>query len=84
MIATIINTQGSTPRDGGSKMVIAADAIYDTIGGGQLEFLLVQQARELLAQNNILFQVVPGITAASGCAGPAAAGRTARGKAPLP
>lgn len=51
VIATIINTQGSTPRDGGSKMVVDAAHTYDTIGGGQLEFLIVQQARELLLQN---------------------------------
>ncbi|HTF84226.1 MAG TPA: xanthine dehydrogenase accessory protein XdhC [Cellvibrio sp.] len=51
VIATIINTQGSTPRDGGSKMVVDAERSYDTIGGGQLEFLIVQQARELLEKN---------------------------------
>lgn len=51
VIATIINTQGSTPRDGGSKMVVDAARTYDTIGGGQLEFLIAQQARELLLQN---------------------------------
>ena len=51
VIATIINTQGSTPRDGGSKMVVDAERSYDTIGGGQLEFLIVQQARELLQEN---------------------------------
>ena len=51
VIATVLNTQGSTPRDGGSKMVIDPECTYDTIGGGQLEFLLVQQARELMARN---------------------------------
>jgi len=51
VIATIINTQGSTPRDGGSKMVIDSTHTYDTIGGGQLEFLIVQQARELITKN---------------------------------
>lgn len=51
VVATVISTQGSTPRDGGSKMVIDADTSYDTLGGGQLEFLIVRQAREYLAQN---------------------------------
>jgi xanthine dehydrogenase accessory factor len=72
VIATIINTQGSTPRNGGSKMVITADACYDTIGGGQLEFLLVQQARELLAQNKTcqLLKPIPlGAEAAQCCGG---------------
>lgn len=51
VIATVVGTQGSTPRDGGSKMVITDEATYDTLGGGQLEFLIVQQARELLVTN---------------------------------
>ncbi|WP_286875124.1 MULTISPECIES: xanthine dehydrogenase accessory protein XdhC [unclassified Marinimicrobium] len=51
VIATVISTQGSTPRDGGSKMVIDSERTYDTLGGGQLEFLIVQQAREHLAKN---------------------------------
>ncbi len=51
VIATVISTQGSTPRDGGSKMVIDSERTYDTLGGGQLEFLIVQQARDYLARN---------------------------------
>ena len=71
VIATIINTQGSTPRDGGSKMVITVDATYDTIGGGQLEFLLVQQARELLAQNKTcqILKAIPLAAEAAQCCG---------------
>lgn len=51
VIATVVNTQGSTPRDGGSKMVITAEQSYDTIGGGRLELLVTHRARELLAAN---------------------------------
>jgi xanthine dehydrogenase accessory factor len=71
VIATIINTQGSTPRDGGSKMVISATTTYDTIGGGQLEFLLVQQARELIAQNKTcqVLKPVPLAAEAAQCCG---------------
>ncbi|HSC66655.1 MAG TPA: xanthine dehydrogenase accessory protein XdhC [Cellvibrio sp.] len=71
VIATIINTQGSTPRDGGSKMVITAATTYDTIGGGQLEFLLVQQARELLAKNKTcqLLKPIPLAAEAAQCCG---------------
>lgn len=71
VIATIINTQGSTPRDGGSKMVITASTTYDTIGGGQLEFLLVQQARELLAQNKTcqILKPIPLAAEAAQCCG---------------
>lgn len=51
VIVTILNSNGSVPRNAGSKMVIDHSAIYDTIGGGQLEFLITQHARELLRDN---------------------------------
>lgn len=71
VIATVINTQGSTPRDGGSKMVIDADSSYDTLGGGQLEFLVVQQARELIAQNKHcqVLRAIPLAAEAAQCCG---------------
>lgn len=72
VIATIVNTQGSTPRDGGSKMVIDAEQSYDTVGGGQLEFLIIQRARELLAGNAACQRLEPfplGAQAAQCCGG---------------
>lgn len=47
-IATIMATAGSSPRSSGSKMVISAEHTYASIGGGQLEFMVVNRARELL------------------------------------
>ena len=49
VIATVMGSAGSVPRDPGAKMVITADDQFDTLGGGQLEFQLVNKARELLA-----------------------------------
>ena len=72
VIATIVNTQGSTPRDGGSKMVIDAEETYDTVGGGQLEFLIIHRARELLADNACCQRLEPfplGAEAAQCCGG---------------
>lgn len=71
VIATVINTQGSTPRDGGSKMVIDAEHSYDTLGGGQLEFLVIQQARELIAQNKHcqILRAMPLAAEAAQCCG---------------
>jgi len=57
VIATLISTRGSTPRNSGSKMVIAKDAIYDTVGGGHLEHKIIQQANQLLLQNNTRQQI---------------------------
>ncbi|MBT3426924.1 MAG: xanthine dehydrogenase accessory protein XdhC [Gammaproteobacteria bacterium] len=48
-VATILTTAGSTPRDGGSKMIITSEASHDSVGGGRLELLVLKRARELLA-----------------------------------
>ncbi len=50
VIATVLGTSGSTPRASGTKMVICGDHIYDTLGGGHLEFVVIEKARELIAQ----------------------------------
>jgi len=36
---------GSTPREAGAWMLVAADCIFGTIGGGQLEFMAIDHAR---------------------------------------
>jgi xanthine dehydrogenase accessory factor len=42
---------GSTPRETGAWMLVSPEAIFGTIGGGQLEFLAIDKARELIATN---------------------------------
>ncbi|WP_299074523.1 xanthine dehydrogenase accessory protein XdhC [uncultured Paraglaciecola sp.] len=51
VLVTLLATAGSTPRNGGSKMLVCDDSSYDTIGGGHLEFEIIKQARSLLANN---------------------------------
>ena len=46
--AKIINTLGSVPRDKGDYMVISKEDIFGTIGGGHLEFLVINKSKELL------------------------------------
>lgn len=46
-VATVIGTTGSTPREA-TKMVITSTKTYDTIGGGQLEYKVIESARKLL------------------------------------
>ncbi|MBT8766363.1 xanthine dehydrogenase accessory protein XdhC [Metapseudomonas boanensis] len=48
VLVTIIEERGSTPRNAGSKMVVTADRIFETIGGGHLEFKAMGIAREML------------------------------------
>lgn len=49
VLATVLSTQGSAPRNSGTKMVIDARSSADTLGGGQLEFLVIARARELIS-----------------------------------
>ncbi|SIQ82877.1 molybdenum cofactor sulfurylase [Aquipseudomonas alcaligenes] len=48
VLVTVIEERGSTPRNAGAKMVVAAERSHDTIGGGHLEFKAQQIAREML------------------------------------
>ncbi|MGE8361610.1 xanthine dehydrogenase accessory protein XdhC [Pseudomonas sp.] len=49
VLVTIIEERGSTPRNAGSKMVVTAERIFETIGGGHLEYKAMELAREMLA-----------------------------------
>ncbi len=52
VLVTIIEERGSTPRNAGSKMVVTADRIFETIGGGHLEFKAMELAREMLSSRS--------------------------------
>jgi len=48
VLITVMEAKGSTPREAGTKMVVTIDAQFETIGGGNLEFQAIEQARDLL------------------------------------
>jgi xanthine dehydrogenase accessory factor len=48
VLVTVVEALGSTPRDAGTKMVVTADALHGTIGGGNLEHKAIGEARRLL------------------------------------
>lgn len=48
IIVRITNAVGSTPRDKNTIMLVCETEIHDTIGGGQLEWVVVQKARNIL------------------------------------
>lgn len=48
VLVTIIEERGSTPRNAGSKMLVTAERIFETIGGGHLEYKAMAIAREML------------------------------------
>ncbi|MFY0990217.1 xanthine dehydrogenase accessory protein XdhC [Halomonas sp. C05BenzN] len=48
-LATQVTSAGSTPREPGARMVITADAVHDTLGGGTFEWQTIEAARKHLA-----------------------------------
>ena len=50
ILVTVARAEGSVPREAGAKMLVSADGLFDTIGGGHLEFVATAFAREMLAQ----------------------------------
>lgn len=50
-LVTVAEAKGSTPREAGAWMVVSPEKTFGTIGGGQLEFLAIAKARELIAAN---------------------------------
>ena len=49
VLATVVTTKGSTPREVGAKMLITSQVQVGTIGGGAGEAKVFQQALEILA-----------------------------------
>ena len=49
VLVTLVTVRGHAPREAGAKMVVAADATWDSIGGGNLEATAVARARAMLA-----------------------------------
>lgn len=48
VLVTVLAAKGSTPREAGAKMVVTADSLAGTIGGGNLEHQCEAAARALL------------------------------------
>ena len=48
--AVIISVRGSAPRELGANMLISENQIWNTIGGGSLEFEVMEQARILIKE----------------------------------
>ena len=41
VLVTVAASKGSVPREAGAKMLVTADAIHGTIGGGHLEYIAI-------------------------------------------
>jgi xanthine dehydrogenase accessory factor len=49
VLVEVIATKGSVPREIGTFMLVSADDMWGTIGGGNLEFAAIDKARGMLA-----------------------------------
>lgn len=47
-LVEVAGTKGSTPRETGAFMLVSPQAIHGTIGGGQLEYMAIDKARQML------------------------------------
>lgn len=57
VLVTLIEAKGSVPRKAGTMMAIFEDEVYGTIGGGMLEFRVIEKARECIRRGeNLEFQ----------------------------
>jgi xanthine dehydrogenase accessory factor len=48
-LVSVVSAKGSVPRGPGTRMVVTADGVDGTIGGGHLEFSAIGIARDMLA-----------------------------------
>ena len=51
VLVTVGLVKGSTPREMGATMLVTASRSMGTIGGGRLEYLAVNAARNMLQEN---------------------------------
>jgi xanthine dehydrogenase accessory factor len=47
-VVEVAATKGSTPREAGASMLVSPMATHGTIGGGQLEYMSIDKARQML------------------------------------
>ncbi|MEP1441991.1 MAG: xanthine dehydrogenase accessory protein XdhC [Hyphomicrobiales bacterium] len=51
-LVEIDEAKGSTPREAGAWMLVSNSSIFRTIGGGQLENMAIEKARQLLSSSS--------------------------------
>lgn len=56
VLVTLSQIMGSAPRESGCRMIVTADSFSGSIGGGNLEYMAIQQAREGLKLSHVARQ----------------------------
>lgn len=50
---TLSHVRGSSPRNAGTQMFVSSEALWGTIGGGQLEYRAIEEARAMLKHGTL-------------------------------
>lgn len=50
VLVTLADVRGHAPREAGAKLIVTAEGLHGTIGGGNLEMTAVTRAREILTE----------------------------------
>lgn len=53
IVCELTAVRGSSPREQGTFMLVGPDAIFGTIGGGALEYMVIDHARRLIAEGRV-------------------------------
>ncbi len=48
ILVSVTSVRGSTPREAGAQMIVSDGALKGTIGGGQLEYMAIDRARQMM------------------------------------
>src|SRR5262245_13591589 len=53
-VVDVVDFKGSVPRETGTRMLVALDAVVGTIGGGHLELQAIDEARRLFRESGFV------------------------------
>ncbi|UCI07795.1 xanthine dehydrogenase accessory protein XdhC [Mesorhizobium sp. B1-1-8] len=67
-LVEVAATKGSTPREAGAFMLVSASKIFGTIGGGQLEYMAIDKARQLIREGEMAAKRPEGVVLSGGAA----------------
>lgn len=59
VLVEVVEAKGSTPRETGAFMLVSANGCCGTIGGGQLEYMAIDNARAILGGGGIAEMDIP-------------------------
>lgn len=59
VMVTVVSVRGHAPREAGAKMLVTANEVYGTVGGGNLEAIAIALARKTLSEMGNIYSLAP-------------------------